>query len=195
MGIFKMLGSPTGSGNVPAIAQFIDNISSPLNALMIGVLVIIALAAVVFAIYVGFRLAKAEDDGKRKEAKQQLLWSIIAVVVCVAMAVLITAVLDEFSFDKASRIREGGNSDIDDAVGILVGSIVTAFTAVLKLASVGAMLFAIYIGIRLAMAEDEGKRKQAKMQLLWTLVAVVGVILLVVVIDMIVYGVLIDMLG
>jgi len=50
--------------------------------------------AIGFAIWVGFKLASAEDEGKRKEAKKQLLWSIIAVVAVIVLAVIIFVMIE-----------------------------------------------------------------------------------------------------
>ena len=106
MGISGMLGATVGN----SIATLIGNIAQPLRIAVVAVLALMAAAAVVFAIYVAFRLAKAEDDGKRKEAKQQLLWSVVAVVAAIGIFVLIQVVFvlrDLTVFRLALRILLG----------------------------------------------------------------------------------------
>jgi len=175
MGIFRLLGAVVVVRQGP-FDQFIRAVRPALNALMIGMLAIIAAAAIVFAIWVGFRLAKAEDEGKRKEAKQQLMWSIIAVVVTVAMFMVLQLVFNRNIF-PASDLGAGSGA-VGDAAAQVISGINFAIVALLQLGAIAAMVFAIYVGTRLAMAPDEGKRKEAKQQLLWTLIAIVGAIAL-----------------
>ena len=52
--------------------------------IMIGV---VGLAAVIYAIYLGFNLARASEQGKRDEAKKHLITVIIAIVVTLALVV------------------------------------------------------------------------------------------------------------
>ena len=179
MGIFRFLGTETSGGF--SFVTFTDAINDPLQVIVIVMLALIALAAIIFAIWVGFRLARAEDEGKRKEAKQQLLWSIIAVIACVGMFVVLTAVLpDTYNF---SNRFEKDDEDILNQTGYeVIAGVGGAIGALFSIISIGAMAFAIYIGIRLAMAPDEGKRKEAKQQLLWSLIALVGAIALYVII-------------
>jgi len=50
----------------------------------------VAGGAVLWAIWIGVHFAMAEDEGKRKEAKQQLIWSLVAVVASVAVFAIIS---------------------------------------------------------------------------------------------------------
>ena len=52
--------------------------------IMIGV---VGLAAVIYAIYLGFNLARASEQGKRDEAKKHLITVIIAIVVTLALVI------------------------------------------------------------------------------------------------------------
>jgi len=187
MRLFNLLG-----GGRDPFEAFIDEASGVLSALMIGMLAIIAAAAVVFAIWVGFRLAKAEDEGKRKEAKQQLLWSIIAVVATVALFLLLQLVFNGEMFPTVDYSEKlGDDSIVGEAAGKVIQFVNLAIGALLSLGAIAGMCFAVYVGVRLAMAQDEGKRKEAKQQLLWTLIAVVGAIALAMIISTVV-SILID---
>jgi len=197
--MFKFLGGDGETGGdegvfgTGGINEFIASIATPLNYVMIAVLAVVALGAIAFAVYVAFRLAKAEDDSKRKEAKQQLLWSIIAVLATIGIFVLITTVFSDDILGDKTKVLGGGEdeSPIFTAADLLLGAIFQGFSALLSLATTAAMLFAVWLGFKLATAEGDDKRKQAKNQLLWTVIAVAASIVLVVVINTIVWQVLI----
>jgi len=78
----SMLGDPaTGTGpslNTDPLFVAIWNITWP-------ILTVIAALGGLFAIWLGVRLAMAQDESKRKEAKAQLIYAIIAVVVIAAI--------------------------------------------------------------------------------------------------------------
>ena len=200
MGIFRLLGE-TGKEEAapPAFVTTLKLIQRPLDIVMVGIIALVAIGAVVFSIWVGFRLAKAEDEGKRKDAKQQLLWAIIAVVASVLIFVLITTVFAtsdgtpsvmggayDTMVTKLNAAKTEGKPDlvIDATLTALVAinQVIGILFSFVTLAAVG---FAIYVGARLAMAQDEGKRKEAKQQLLWTIIAIGGAIVLSVIIGQI----------
>lgn len=61
---------------------------------------VVGLAAVVYAIYLGIQLARAEDQSKRDEAKKHLITVLIAIVVTLVLVVfflyLLPAILSAF---------------------------------------------------------------------------------------------------
>ena len=61
---------------------------------------IVGLAAVVYAVYLGIQLARAEDQSKRDEAKKHLITVIIAIVVTLVLVIfflyLLPAILQAF---------------------------------------------------------------------------------------------------
>jgi len=177
MGITNLLGNS-------AFASFLEQITGPIEIIRTAVLVLVMFGAIGFAIWVGIRLAKAEDEGKRKEAKQQLLWSLIAAVAAIVLLMLMNFILAEYM--NYQNPYAGSGDPLSSQIAILIGLIVTAFNALLNVASIIAVLFAIYIASKLALAQDEGKRKEAKKQLLWTLIAVVGTFMLAAIIQSVV---------
>ena len=186
---------PVTKPTVSPIQGFVSSVKVPLNYAMVGLLAVIGVAAIGYAIYVAFRLASAEDEGKRKEAKQHLLWSIIAIVAAVVIFVLIQTVFSGVMFtglDKKIAANEEAGV-IVSAVNSLVGTIFEAMGALVSLVSFAAGIFAIYIGIKLATAEEDSKRKEAKKQMVWTVVAIGAAIALVVILNS-VTGILIDSL-
>ena len=66
-----------------AATKAVDTIETVLW-IMIGV---VGLAAVIYAIYLGFNLARASEQGKRDEAKKHLITVIIAIVVTLALVI------------------------------------------------------------------------------------------------------------
>ena len=156
--------------------NFLVQVTEPIRIIRIGILFLVTFLAVGFAIWVGIKLAKAEDEGKRKEAKQQLLWALVAAIGAVLMLVIFEFALQGYrTFNNDSF---GGDGPLADEIGKLIALITTAFTTLLDIAGIIAILFAIYIASKLALAQDEGKRKEAKKQLLWTLIAVAAVFVL-----------------
>lgn len=72
-----------GNASYDAACVAVDTISTILW-ILIGV---VGLAAVVYAIYLGFNLARASEQGKRDEAKKHLITVIIAIVVTLALVI------------------------------------------------------------------------------------------------------------
>ena len=72
-------GAPTGPLN--PTRELIDEIWS----ITWPILLVLGALGGIFAIWLGVRLATAQDESKRKDAKQQLIWAIIAVIVIFAM--------------------------------------------------------------------------------------------------------------
>jgi len=66
-----------------AAAKAVDIIETALW-ILIGV---VGLAAVIYAIYLGFNLARASEQGKRDEAKKHLITVIIAIVVTLVLVI------------------------------------------------------------------------------------------------------------
>ncbi|MCL2846464.1 MAG: hypothetical protein FWE38_02115 [Firmicutes bacterium] len=81
---------------------------------------------------------------------------------------------------------EGAGGSASEVVGNVVTVVQTVFNVLLGLLGMAALVFAIYIGFKLASAEDEGKRKEAKKQLLWTIIAVIAVVLLIVIFNILI---------
>ncbi|MBQ8444428.1 MAG: hypothetical protein IJX25_03660 [Clostridia bacterium] len=66
-----------------AAAQAVNIIETALW-IIIG---IVGLAAVIYAVYLGFNLARASEQGKRDEAKKHLITVIIAIVVTLVLVI------------------------------------------------------------------------------------------------------------
>ena len=90
--LFTMLGviGEDPEGGHPVIA-FFTALTSRMDLLLGWVLALMAVAGSLFAIYLGVKLATAEDEGKRTQVKAQFIWSIIAVVIVGSLIVILLA--------------------------------------------------------------------------------------------------------
>ncbi|MCL2569960.1 MAG: pilin [Firmicutes bacterium] len=79
--------TPPSPGAMGAqLAIQIRNIANPILFVLAGL-------GALFAIYLGVRLATAQDDGKRKEAKQQLVYALIGVVIILGLLAVFNVVM------------------------------------------------------------------------------------------------------
>ncbi|MBR6778741.1 MAG: hypothetical protein IKM43_01120 [Clostridia bacterium] len=60
---------------------WVNTLTSAIANILNPVLILVAVAGVFYAIYVGFKFAKAEDKSARDEAKQKLISVIVGIVV------------------------------------------------------------------------------------------------------------------
>jgi threonine/homoserine/homoserine lactone efflux protein len=67
---------------------------------------------------------------------------------------------------------------VGGAVNLVLVAIGKVVNMLFKLFSTAAALFAVWIAYKLMRAEDEGKRKEAKKQLLWTFIAIMGTVMI-----------------
>ena len=165
-------------GAQPGVTGIMTDIE---NYVKIANLVFWALCGVgltLFAIYIGFRMAKAEDAQKQKQAKEQLIYSIIGLIACVAIAGLMNIVVPK-SATTVQLASEGVRADFFVAVNtglyVPIQRIVAGVTSIISML-VG--MFAVYIGFQLMKAEDESKRTNAKKQLFWAVCGVIGCVIL-----------------
>ena len=131
---------------------------------------------VFFAIWVGYKMAKAEDDGKRKEAKTQLIYAIIGLVGIIALSAMFGIILPQISGALSSESY--GTSAISGSVTEIMLYIDLIIATIMSVIQTLASIFAVWIGWQFMKAEDDGKRKQAKQQLLYTVIGLVGVALI-----------------
>lgn len=72
-----------GSAAAEAAAKAVNIIETSLW-IIIGV---VGLAAVIYAVYLGFNLARASEQGKRDEAKKHLITVVISIVVTLVLVI------------------------------------------------------------------------------------------------------------
>jgi heme/copper-type cytochrome/quinol oxidase subunit 2 len=172
-----------GEGDVPTITIF-KEVENFVNVVFAVFVVIVLVIAIFYAIYVGYRLAKAEDEGKRKEAKQQLLWALIGGVAAVAIFALLTAYIIPSIDGSITTLKEteGSTAPFLEVVGlanVIIGYISSILGILATIFTMAATVFCVYIIFRFVRAEDEGKRKECKKQLLWSFIAILGVMIII----------------
>ena len=133
---------------------------------------------VLFSIYLGFRMAKADDEGKRKQAREQLVWSIIGLIAVVAMVSITRIILPRTQTIGHTSVPANGitNTKVTGVVQLIMTAVSDGMTALLGILGMLVGMFAVYIGFQLMKAEDEGKRTNAKKQLFWAICGILGVI-------------------
>lgn len=173
MNLFNMLGAQP----LAPILRFFEEIKTYINYFVIAFLAIIALGGIVFAIWVALKMVRAADEQKRKEAKNHLIFAIVGIIGAVLIFVLITTVF-EGSFLSRNYKEIGENDAVAASVNMVLLLVSEIVNLVFSLITVGAMVLAVYVAWKLMSAADENKRKQAKAQMIWTIVAIFAVIVL-----------------
>ncbi|MCL2229087.1 MAG: pilin [Firmicutes bacterium] len=82
---------PGADRHFPGATVLVQTIGHAINA----ILSILSTAAIVFAVFVGWQLMKAEDEAKRKEAKKQLLYTAIGVIAAITVATVMPTALSQ----------------------------------------------------------------------------------------------------
>ena len=167
--LFRLLGTRGDFKGVPETTAEVVKIVNICVSVFYGL--VLALM-VFFAIYVAWRLMKAEDDSQRKQAKSQLFYSIVGIVGVGILIVFIRVVIPTIAAIKDTSATYGSLpiNDILNAVNNILSCIMQII-----LALVG--IFACYVAWQFIKAEDDGKRKQAKLQLVYCFIAIVGLVL------------------
>lgn len=81
---FSMLGADWEDALDAAGYGWLKEVFNGLTNFLVPLLIAVATAGMVYAIYLGINLVRAEDQSKREEAKKRLIWAIIGIVVMVA---------------------------------------------------------------------------------------------------------------
>ena len=163
----------TGMDSINAVTNNIKNYVGIVTAVFLS---ICALLVLLFAIYVGFKMAKAEDDGKRTEAKKQLIYSIIGVLSIVIIVVIFQAILPLLTPNK-SFWNTGADTEIP-AIQQTYNAVASIVNIILQIIGTASIIFAVYVGWQLMKAEEEQKRTDAKKQLLYTVIGLVAIVLI-----------------
>ena len=75
------------------IQHVLDPVILAVNIVVNAIIGLLGIAAVLFIIWVGFKMARADDDSKRQNAKKQLIFAIIGVLVIVFLLVMWNTVI------------------------------------------------------------------------------------------------------
>lgn len=75
------------------IQHVLDPVILAVNIVVNAIIGLLGIAAVLFIIWVGFKMARADDDSKRQNAKKQLIFAIIGVLVIVFLLIMWNGVI------------------------------------------------------------------------------------------------------
>lgn len=75
---------------------FLNGIIDALEGLMNPLLILVGTAGSLYAVYLGVIMAKAEDQGKRDEAKKKVINAVLALVVIVILILLLKLFVANF---------------------------------------------------------------------------------------------------
>ncbi len=85
---------------------WIRNVFDPISIVLYVILGIVGAAGAIYAIYLGIQLARADEQGKRDEAKKHLITVLIAIAVTVVLIVffneLMPLIVEAFALPKAA---------------------------------------------------------------------------------------------
>ena len=72
----------------------LTSIVNTITAVISSAVGIVTAGVVILAIFIAFKFFTAEDDGKRKNAKAQLIYAIIGIVVLIALLIFVPVIKD-----------------------------------------------------------------------------------------------------
>lgn len=87
MNFFNKLVTMTTSVNTSVTVTNIDNIVAIVNNVIAAAMGLLTAGIIVYAIFIAYKFFTADDDGKRKNAKAQLVYAIIGIVICIAIMI------------------------------------------------------------------------------------------------------------
>ena len=87
----------------------VQEIVDMINTVAIIIFSLVGLGVIALAIYIGFKMAMATDDSKRKDAKRQLIYAIIGVIAVLVIIILWTTVLRPALEEMMLSNAGGGN--------------------------------------------------------------------------------------
>lgn len=64
--------------------EWLIGVFEGLDTFLVPLLIAVATAGMIYAVYLGINMIRAEDTGKREEAKKRLIWAVIGIVVIIA---------------------------------------------------------------------------------------------------------------
>lgn len=153
----------------------LEEISAVISTVSLIFYALLTAVLVVYAIYIGYKFATADDDSKRKDAKQQLIYAIVGVVAAVAFVTLGAMI------DFIPAIAEGtaaGGSAIDDIANSALSMINSILSIITEVVWVGLGFLAAYLAWKFISADDDSKRKSAKTQLIYAVIGILGVLVI-----------------
>ena len=76
------------TGKFEGAYAWLNPLMKILGDVLIPILIVLATAGIIYAIYLGVMMAKAEDESKREEAKKRIINVVIAIAIVVVLIAL-----------------------------------------------------------------------------------------------------------
>ena len=116
MNLFSLLGDAINSWeDLAQVSQltWVDDLFNWLGPVLWAIMAVVGAAGVVYSIFLGVNLARAEDQSKRDEAKKRLITTIIAVAVVIVLVIffntLLPMIIGAFiNSDGSGNVETGG---------------------------------------------------------------------------------------
>ena len=158
MGNFSnLLGAATV---MPALQPIVKNVVTVFYVLYAALII-------GYILFVAYKLATADNDNARKEAKEMLIYACVGLIVVVGLITAARVI--------PMATRPGG--DAGDAKGF-IDEIMAALDIIKNVLGAVVGAIALWIGYKFVSAEDKNKRQNAKMQLVYAIVAIIAVTVL-----------------
>jgi len=187
------------------VLRVLSEINRYTTTMTIIILVALCSLALLFAIYIGFKFATAKDDNARAQAKLQLFYSLVAalsigILTAVYQLMLGTDVTRQFillpsevgpfrgiNFDcRTCRATDPPTPWTGCTHGAPIAALGVTYTnmyhliiTILNVLTTVSVLFAVYLAWKLAKAEDDNTRKQAKFQIFYSVMGVFVIVLII----------------
>ena len=130
----------------------------------------------IFALYLGWRLALADDEQKRKSVKGQMVWAVLAVVVVAGIVGIWSAIQSILVTEEVGIGSVRDNNPVLHMADTLSGRLEWLFWTLFAVVGALSGLLAVYLGVQLATAQDEQKRRNAKGQMVYAILAFILVV-------------------
>jgi Na+/proline symporter len=174
-------GPDAEKGPYAAITGVCSKAAEYINTISLAIVAMFALALLVYAVQIGIKMGMASDDAKRNNARAQLIYALMGlIVISIVAAVAALAIPNSFNPDKniLNAINEIEDSNTKDEYKVVYSTLLAVVKTVLAAASSCVKVFAIYVGWQFIKAEDEKRRTDAKWHLVYSLVGICVIIAL-----------------
>ena len=94
LGFISMLGNAWSdlAGKNKNLA-WVDDLFTYLYPVLYAILAVVGAAGIIYAVYLGINLARADDQTKRDEAKKRLVYTLVAVAVVLVLVIFFNELL------------------------------------------------------------------------------------------------------
>lgn len=169
--LFNLIGGiPKEETGALAAAEVLTKINEYVGYVTKAVIIICTLLVVVWVVNCGIKLAKAEDAQSQKNAREQLTWTLIALLAIMPIMAIMQApdyntmitTVNPFT-DSTIPDNKWGSESLKNAFAIMV----VVVKSVLLIVTNACAIFILWVCWGLAKAEDENQRRDAKKHIVW----------------------------